>query len=75
VIADPHVLIDSKRQMLLEEADKERLLAQLPRPRLGVRHDLAVVCRRLANWIEDSDEYFAATESGRAVWSQDSARV
>ena len=74
---DPSVLIFARRQQLIEEADHERLLAQLPhrqhRPLL--RRGLAVICHRLANWLDGSNGYVSLPESGPAYWVPRSIRV
>jgi hypothetical protein len=46
-------LDDWRRQQLLEEAEAERLAAQLPRhtPQLHIRRRLAHVLLALANWL------------------------
>jgi hypothetical protein len=64
--------VDYRRQQLLEEADHERLLAQLPHTAgPGVRHGLASACYRMANWL-DADWYARPAKSGREDWAQES---
>jgi hypothetical protein len=63
---DHNTLIDTRRQMLLEEASMERLAALLPRHASGVRHDLATACLRLAAWL-DTDRTVPVSESGFAA--------
>ena len=55
MIYDPTVLVDTRMHDLLDEARQERLAAQLPHAHAGVRHGLASVCVRLANWIDEHD--------------------
>jgi hypothetical protein len=77
VSLDPSVLIYARRQQLIEEADHERLLAQLPGYDRGphLRRGLAIVCHRLANWLDGSNGYVSLPESGPAYWVPRSARV
>jgi hypothetical protein len=57
-----------RRQELLEEAEHERLLAQVPHAsHHGVRHGLASACYRVANWL-DADWYAQPVKSGREDW-------
>ena len=75
VIIDPTLLLQTRTFDLLEEANRERLAAQLPRPRSAVRHTLATTCVRLANWLDDADQYLSPAESGREDWVHHSASV
>jgi hypothetical protein len=75
VIIDPTLLLTSRTFDLLEEANMERLAAQLPPPRSAVRHTLAMTCVRLANWLDDADRYFLPAESGPEDWVSRSAGV
>ena len=68
---DLNPLIDSKHQMLLDEAERERLAAQLPRTSGGLRHALAAACYRLAGWV-DASRYVQPSESGPANWARGS---
>jgi len=74
---DPSVLIYARRQRLIEEAEQQRLLAQLPRRDRGphLRRGLAIICHRLANWLDGSNGYVLLPESGRAYWVPRSIRV
>ena len=75
MIIDPTLLLQSRTFDLLEEANQERLAAQLPRPRSAVRHTLATTCVRLANWLDDADRYLSPAESGQEDWVSRSAGV
>jgi hypothetical protein len=76
VIIDPTLLLANRTFDLLEEANRERLAAQLPRSRSAVRHTLATTCVRLANWLDDAeDRYLSPAESGREDWVHHSASV
>ncbi len=59
MIHDPKVLVESRLHDLLHEARQERLAAQLPHAHAGVRHELASVCVRLANWLDEHDPHDA----------------
>jgi hypothetical protein len=74
---DPYVFVDAKRQMLEEEAARERLLAQLPSRGWASRRALAIACHRLANWLDGSipDQYFSPPEAGRVAWVRPSVRM
>jgi hypothetical protein len=56
-------LIESRRQMLLAEAENERLAALLPSAGGGLRHDAATACWRLAEWL-DSERSTQPAASG-----------
>ena len=78
MIYDPSVLVDTRMHDLLDEADQERLAAQLPRTHAGVRHGLASVCVRLAHWIDEHDPqdgYAPRSDSGPSEWVEGSAPV
>jgi len=75
VIVDPTVHIAMRRQDLLLEADRERLAAQVPHAPSVVRHELAIACVRLANWLDRPDEYFPTADSGPGDWVARSAGV
>ena len=75
MIVDPTVQVAQHRQNLLLEAERERLAALVPRAPSTVRHDLAVACVRLANWLDRRDEYFPPADSGPGDWATRSAGV
>ena len=60
---------------LLAEAARERLAAQLPARHFGVRHELALACHRLANWLDDPSRYVQRLDSGREDWVRPWASV
>ena len=68
MIADPAELIATRRRELLAEADMHRLAAELPRQPSVVRHDLAVACMRLADWLDRPGRYLQAAEAGAEDW-------
>ena len=68
MIGDPVLFADLKRTDLLVEADRERLANQVRRPRRLMRHELALACYRLADWIDNPKRYLQRSESGRVDW-------
>lgn len=68
MIADPTELITTRRQELLAEANMERLAAELPPQPSVVRHELAVACLRLADWLEGPSRYLRTAEAGAGDW-------
>ena len=69
LIVDPAEHIDARRFELLAEAERERLIAQLP-PRPSVlRRGLALACYRLADWLDDPARYVQPAESGPEHWA------
>jgi hypothetical protein len=75
VIVDPTLLLASRTADLLHEAAQERLAAQVPHAPSAVRHELAVACVRLANWLDQADRYLSPVESGPEDWVHHSASV
>jgi hypothetical protein len=75
MMIDPSTAIATQRRELLAEAERERLVALLPKNPSGVRHDLAAVCVRLANWLDESDRYLQPGDSGPEDWASTSANV
>jgi hypothetical protein len=74
VIVDPDLYL-TRRADLLEEAARERLAAKLPQTPSPLRHELAVACVRLANWLDHADRYLPRAESGPEDWVSHSASV
>ena len=68
MMSDYSLCADLKRKDLLVEAERERLANQVHRPPSTVRHELAQVCIRLADWIDSPKQYLQQTESGRVGW-------
>jgi hypothetical protein len=52
IVTDPTTHVADHRQQLLDEADNDRLAAQLPPRPWVVRHELARFCVRLADWLD-----------------------
>ena len=70
MIGDPVLFADLKRKDLLVEADRERLANQVRRPRSLMRHEIAVACYRLADWIDSPKRYVQRSEPGRVDWAR-----
>lgn len=68
MIVDPVQLIDIRRQELLAQAEMERLAAEVRRPPSAARRELALVCYRLADWLDAPSRYLRASESGAEDW-------
>jgi hypothetical protein len=69
LMADPAEHIAIRRRELLADAEHRRLLAQLPRRPSFLRHELALACQRLANWLDDPAGYVQPAESGPEHWA------
>jgi hypothetical protein len=61
---DPSELIFDHQQFLLEEARHAQLAAQLPARQSAVRRGLALVCYRLAAWLDAPAGYVQLPETG-----------
>jgi hypothetical protein len=70
MIGDPVLFADLKRKDLLVEADRERLAHQVRRPTAPMRHELALACYRLADWIDNPKRYVQRSEPGRVDWAR-----
>src|SRR5262249_35653697 len=69
-VIDFDEFISTRRQMLLDEAERERLAAQLPKKR-AVRLELSAARELLSTWLDLDDyqhQYPRARESGREDW-------
>ena len=65
---EPGSIAATRRRELIAEADAERLAAQLPHAPAGLRRDLAAVCVRLAQWLDEPDQYVSTAEPGPQNW-------
>jgi hypothetical protein len=75
-LCNPEVLFESRRQAYLQEAERQRLLAQLPRSsQAGLRPRLARVCHRLADWLDGPDGYLSPRETGPAYFVARTVRL
>jgi hypothetical protein len=70
---DPTEHVAFHRQQLLDEIEHQRLLAQLPPHGFQVRRSLALVCARLADWLDEPTRYVQPGESGPEHWATPSA--
>jgi hypothetical protein len=68
-------LLEARREALMAEADAARLASQLERRPRRLRHDLALVCHRVADWMDVPGEYVRAAETGRQHWVPRSVRL
>jgi hypothetical protein len=81
MLLDPDLLVAARQNALLDEAQNDRIAAQLPRSHSSMRHELASACLRLANWLDDAGEHFGeggyvrGSDSGPADWAEGSASV
>jgi hypothetical protein len=64
MIVDPEMLLELRRQELLEEAKRERLISQLPHRDGAVRRSLAQACVKLANWLDAPAGYVQLPDPG-----------
>ena len=69
MLVDPTKLWMNTHQDRLNEASMYRLAAQLPRRRSVVRRELARLCHRVANWLDNSNRYLRPAQSGPADWA------
>jgi hypothetical protein len=68
-VIDPQLsdlLVAEKHHDLIREAEIARLVAQLPHQRSAALRVLALACRQLASWLDDSRGYVRTPESGPA---------
>jgi hypothetical protein len=65
---DPSEFVHFHRQDLLAEAERDRVAGQLPRRTSTVRRDLALLCFRLASWLDGPVRYVRQNESGDEDW-------
>jgi hypothetical protein len=70
---DPGHHLDAHRQELMAQAERQRLIALLPPRTSPLRHKLALVCQRLANWLDHPDRYVQPVEPGPEHWATPSA--
>jgi hypothetical protein len=61
---DPEMQIALRRQDMLAEAERERLLAQLPPHQGGIRQAIALACVRVANWLDAPAGYVQLPDPG-----------
>jgi hypothetical protein len=69
---DADHFVEFRRQTLIEEAQHERLLAELPHAASGMRRGLASACYRIATWL-DADWYARRLDASRDDWVRESA--
>jgi hypothetical protein len=64
----PEGLINERQRELLAEADRQRLIAQLPVQQSAWRRELAAVCYRLATWLDEPAGYVQLPDPGPEDW-------
>ena len=68
MLYDPTLIVHAHRQDLLQEAERERL-ATLARPHTSTfRHQIAVACNRIADWLDTPGQYGSTHDSGHSDW-------
>jgi hypothetical protein len=65
---DPAAYVALRAQDLLAEAEQDRLASKLPPRSYGVRHDLALVIRRVAAWLDEPPGYVQLPDPGPEDW-------
>jgi hypothetical protein len=65
---DPREHLAMHRHELIAEAEQARLASMLPPRKSAVRHELALLCHRLANWLDEPTRYVQPADSGREDW-------
>jgi hypothetical protein len=65
---DPREYLAMHHQDLITEAEQVRLASMLPPRTSAARHELALLCHRLANWLDDPARYVQPADSGREDW-------
>ena len=73
---DPGEYAAAHRREFMVEAERQRLIAQLPIRESGVRHELAVACLRLASWLDaEPSRYVQPVDLGPEHWVAPTANV
>jgi hypothetical protein len=68
MFGDPTLFITQYHDDLIREAAQARIADQLEHRGSTVRHDLALACHRLADWLDGSNQYPSASDSGPSGW-------
>lgn len=66
---DPTELVYTRGRELLDEAERERLIQQLPPRASGVRRALAVACFRVASWLDGPAGYVQMPDPAAEEWA------
>jgi hypothetical protein len=72
---DPAELVYARQRELLTEAERDRLIHQLPPHASGVRRTLAVACYRVASWLDAPAGYVQMPDPGPEDWATPWAHV
>jgi len=65
---DHDALVAARQNEFLAQAERDRLAAQLPAQEGGLRRELAVVCYRLATWLDAPAGYVQMPDAGPEDW-------
>jgi hypothetical protein len=65
---DHDALVAARQNDLLAQAERDRLAALVPAQPGGLRRVLAVVCLRLATWLDTPAGYVQIPEAGPEDW-------
>jgi hypothetical protein len=65
---DHDALVAARQNDLLAQAEQDRLAALVPAQAGGLRRELAVLCFRVATWLDTSAGYVQLPEAGPEDW-------
>ena len=65
---DHEALVAARQNELLAEAERDRLAGLVPAQPGGLRRVLAVVCYRLATWLDAPAGYVQMPDAGPEDW-------
>ncbi len=73
---DVQTFVALRNAELMREAEQERLAAQLPHQNTHpMRRELASLCQRIANWLDERPQYLQTPDPGLEDWDVPWARV
>jgi hypothetical protein len=72
---DHDTLVYERQNELLAAAERDRLASLVPAQPGGLRRELAVVCLRLATWLDAPSGYVQIPDPGREDWATPWASV
>ena len=65
---DHEALVAARQNELLAEAERDRLASLVPAVPGGFRRELAVICLRLATWLDAPAGYVQMPDAGPEDW-------
>lgn len=69
-LVDADAMIAERQRELIEEANRVRLVSELPAPQpSAIRRELAAACYRLAHWLDEPAGYVRMPEPGPEDWA------